>query len=80
MNQESLPIEVWASSKGDILVVDDTPANLRLLTRILQENDIMSGLSRMAALHWQLRKPSCRIWFCWTFACRGWMDSRYVKN
>ena len=39
MNQESNPIDVQISSKGDILVVDDTPANLRLLTRILQEND-----------------------------------------
>jgi sigma-B regulation protein RsbU (phosphoserine phosphatase) len=39
MNQESIPIEVQTSYKGDILVVDDTPANLRLLTRILQEND-----------------------------------------
>lgn len=38
MSQESFPITVMESSKGDILIVDDTPANLRLLTRILQEN------------------------------------------
>ena len=37
MIQESLPTGARESSKGDVLVVDDTPANLRLLTRILQE-------------------------------------------
>ena len=59
MNQESIPIEVQTSSKGDILVVDDTPANLRLLTRILQENDyhvrpVPDGGLALAAAHAKL--------------------------
>ncbi len=37
MIQESHPTGAREPSKGDVLVVDDTPANLRLLTRILQE-------------------------------------------
>ena len=39
MNQDSSAIQVENFSQGDILVVDDTPANLRLLTRILQERN-----------------------------------------
>ncbi len=39
MSQDSLPGQVQDPSKGEILVVDDTPANLRLLTKILQDRN-----------------------------------------
>ena len=39
MSQDTLPVQVQESSKGEILVVDDTPANLRLLTKILQDRN-----------------------------------------
>jgi len=39
MTQNNHPAEDQKRSKGDIMVVDDTPANLRLLSKILQERD-----------------------------------------
>ena len=39
MSHDNLPIEAQEPTKADILVVDDTPANLRLLTKILQEQN-----------------------------------------
>jgi len=39
MTQNNHPVEDQKRSKGDIMVVDDTPANLRLLSKILQERD-----------------------------------------
>jgi len=39
MTQDNHPVEDQVRSKGDIMVVDDTPANLRLLSKILQERD-----------------------------------------
>ena len=39
MTQDNHSLEDRISPKGDVMVVDDTPANLRLLSKILQERD-----------------------------------------
>lgn len=49
------------ASKGNILIVDDTPANLRLLSQMLTEQGYQVRLCPMCLSCWRLRGPSLRI-------------------
>ena len=63
--------------RADILVVDDTPANLRLLSETLSEHDyrvraVTSGARALASA----RATSSY----WTFVCRRWTVSRFAGS
>ncbi len=65
---------------GNILVVDDTKENLRILVEALGNE----GYKVRPALNGQIAIEAARkkspISYCWTLSCPGWMVIRFAMR
>ena len=60
------------NTPAKIMVVDDTPRNVKLLADLLGVKGyaVMTAASGQEALA-KIDDGVCRIWFCWTWLCLG---------